>query len=178
MLLAILLEVGGEKMKRKNTYVGLVLLLAVLMLGIGYAAITNIDLKIGGSAKAVVSDENFKVAFTDKSASDENIVTAGITDDHNATIKVESLTAKGDSVTATYTITNQSEDLSASITKPTVTNDNEEYFSVTTDWDAAKEVAAKGTTTVTVTVELIKTPIDADETANINISFVASPVQP
>lgn len=166
-------------MRRKKTYVGLVLLLAVLMLGIGYAAITNIDLLISGTAKAVVSDENFKVKFTGTpTVSDEDIVTATITDDHNATITVDSLTAKGDSVTATYTILNDSEDLTASITKPSITNDNEEYFTVTTDWADAKEVAAKGETTVTVTVELIKTPITDDELANIDISFVASPVQP
>lgn len=166
-------------MKKRNTYVGLILLVAVLMLGIGYAAITNITLNITGSAKAVVSDENFKVRFTGTpTVSDEDVVTATITDDVTATINVESLVAKGDKVTATYTIENASDDLSASIAVPTVENSNDEYFSVTTDMTDAVTVASKGTTTVTVTVELIKTPIEADETTDITVSLVASPVQP
>ena len=166
-------------MKKRNTYVGLILLVAVLMLGIGYAAITNITLNITGSAKAVVSDENFKVRFTGTpTVSDEDVVTATITDDVTATINVESLVAKGDKDTATYTIENASDDLSASIAVPTVENSNDEYFSVTTDMTDAVTVASKGTTTVTVTVELIKTPIEADETTDITVSLVASPVQP
>ena len=166
-------------MKKRNTYVGLILLVAVLMLGIGYAAMSNITLNITGSASATVNDENFNVHFTGTpTVSDENIVTATITDDTKATITVDSLASKGDKVTATYTIENSSEDLSASIAIPTIANSNEEYFNVTTDMDAATTVIANGTTTVTVTVELIKTPIDADQTADITVSLVASPVQP
>lgn len=166
-------------MRKRNTYVGLILLVAVLMLGIGYAAITNITLNINGSANAIVSDENFKVKFTGTpTVSDETIVEATITDDTNATITVNSLVSKGDKVTATYTIENASEDLSASVAVPTVVNSNEEYFNVTTDMSSATTVTAGDTTTVTVTVELIKTPIDADQTADITVSLVASPVQP
>ena len=166
-------------MKKRNTYVGLILLVAVLMLGIGYAAISNITLNINGSAKATISDENFKVRFIGTpEVSDADIISATITGDHKATITVDSLVSKGDKATATYTIENASEDLSASIAKPTVENDNTEYFSVTTDITEEVTVAATKTTTVTVTVELIKTPIDADQTANINIDLVASPIQP
>lgn len=166
-------------MKKRNTYVGLILLVAVLMLGIGYAAMTNITLNITGQATATVNDENFKVKFTGTpTVSDEEIVTATIANDTKATINVDALSAKGDKVTATYTILNDSEDLSASIAVPTITNSNDEYFSVTTDMDAATTVASKGETTVTVTVELIKTPIEENQTTDITVSLVASPVQP
>ncbi len=166
-------------MKKRNTYVGLILLVAVLMLGIGYAAITNITLNINGNASATVSDENFKVKFTGTpEVSDDKVITATVSGDHKATINVDSLISKGDKVTATYTIQNASADLSASIAKPTVQNDNTEYFSVTTDITEAVTVTAGDTTTVTVTVELIKTPIDVDQSAEINIDLVASPVQP
>lgn len=164
-------------MKKKNTYVGLVLLLAVLMLGIGYAAMSNITLNIGGGAGASVEDENFKVKFTGTPQTSGDNITATITDDHNATINV-SLTAKGDKATATYTILNDSADLSASVAIPSITNSNTEYFTVTTDMADAELLASGADTTVTVTVELIKTPIDADQNSNISISFVASPVQP
>lgn len=167
-------------MKKRNTYVGLILLVAVLMLGIGYAAISNITLNINGKAKATLSDENFKVKFTGTpEVSDADLVTAEITsDDTKATINVDSFTKKGQTATATYTILNDSEDLSASIAIPEITNSNEEYFSVTTDMTTATTVVAGDTTTVTVTVELIKTPIDDNQEANINIDLVASPVQP
>lgn len=165
-------------MKRRNTYVGLILLLAVLMLGIGYAAMSNITLNIGGSASAIVEDENFKVKFTGTPEVSSSDVTATITDDHNATLNVTGLSAKGDKVTATYTIENASEDLSASVAVPTITNSNEDYFTVTTDMSASQTLAAGGNTTVTVTVELVKTPVDADQTADIKVSLVASPVQP
>ena len=166
-------------MKKRNTYVGLFLLAAILMLGIGYAAISNITLNISGKAKATVSDSNFKVKFTGTpTVSDEDIITAEIESDLKASINVDSFVAKGDTATATYTILNDSDDLSASIAIPEITNDNEDYFSVTTDMTAATTVDAKNTTTVTVTVELIKTPIDNDQEANISIDLVASPVQP
>ena len=165
-------------MKRRNTYVGLILLVAVLMLGIGYAAMSNITLNITGSASAIVEDENFKVAFIGTPEVSSSDVTATITDDHNATLNVTGLSAKGDKATATYTIENSSEDLSASVAIPTITNSNEDYFTVTTDMAAAKTLTAGQSTTVTVTVELVKTPVDADQTADIKVSLVASPVQP
>lgn len=164
-------------MKKRRTYAGLIILVAVLCFGAVYAAMSNITLNIGGSASAVVEDENFKVKFTGTPATTGETVTASITDDHNATINV-SLSSKGDKVTATYTILNDSEDLSASIAVPTITNSNEEYFAVTTDMADATVVAAGGETTVTVTVELIKTPIEEDQTSTINVALVASPVQP
>lgn len=164
-------------MKKRRTYAGLIILVALVVLGVGYAAMSNITLNIGGSASAVVEDENFKVKFTGTPTTTGDSITASITDDHNATINV-SLSAKGDKATATYTILNDSEDLSASIAVPTITNSNEEYFAVTTDMADTKVVAAGGETTVTVTVELIKTPIEEDQTASINVALVASPVQP
>lgn len=166
-------------MKKRNTFFGIGLLVALLVLGIGYAAISNITLNIGGTGKAGVSDSNFKVKFVGTpTVSNEDIVKATITSDLAATINVESLVAKGDSVTATYEIQNVSADLSASLAIPTVTNSNTEYFSVTTDMDEAVTLASNEKTTITVTVELIKTPIDADQETTINVSLVASPLQP
>ena len=166
-------------MKRRNTYVGAVLLLAVLMLGIGYAAMSNITLNINGSASATVEDENFKVKFTGTpTVSNATNVVAEVEEDHKASITVTGLTAKGDSETATYTIENASEDLSAELAIPSISNDNTEYFKVTTDMDAAKTITAGTTTTVTVTVELVKTPIESNQKANIDINIDATPVQP
>lgn len=166
-------------MKRKRTFTSLALLLAILMLGIGYAAISDIDLSIGGTATASPSDNNFKVRFTGTpEVSDANKVIATITDDKNAVITVKDLTAKGDTVSATYTIENASEDLSAelSVVEEDFVNDNSEYFDVTYSFKETT-VAKKTTTTITVTVELSKTPVTKNETTNITIPIKAVPVQ-
>ena len=56
-------------MKKRNTYVGLILLVAVLMLGIGYAATAQV-LKVTGTATGVYSQENFNVVFESAKAGD------------------------------------------------------------------------------------------------------------
>lgn len=167
-------------MHKKKTFVGVFLMLAILVLGVGYAAISNITLNITGSATASPDDKNFSVKFNDTAitVSDANKVTAKKTDDLNATLEVTGLTAKGDTATATYTIENASADLSASLASPVITNSNTEYFKVTTDLADATVITHGKTTTVTVTVELIKTPITQDETTDITLKVVASPVEP
>ena len=55
-----------KRIKSKKTFVGVFLILAVLFLGVGYAAIANIALKISGTLGATADDKNFKVAFSDK----------------------------------------------------------------------------------------------------------------
>lgn len=89
---------------------------------------------------------------------------------------------KGDKAVITYTITNNHPDLSASIAVPTLTDASgntlsNEYFSVSHDWTTAHNVAAvNGTTTVTVTVEMIKTPIENKE-VSFKLTFTASAVE-
>lgn len=111
-------------MKKTNKIIIGVILIAVMLLGIGYAAIQNITLNISGTAKADPSQSNFKVMFTGTpTVSDSSKVVAAITNDTNATINVSGLTAKGQTVTATYTVQNVSSDLSADLSVAT-TNSN------------------------------------------------------
>ena len=54
----------------------IIVLVAIIVLGIGYAVIENITLTINGSATATANDANFKVIFegaTSNSASNQNI---------------------------------------------------------------------------------------------------------
>ena len=96
-------------------------------------------------------------------------------------MNVTGLTAKGDTATATFEIENTSADLSAalSVVDP-VENSNPEYFDVT--YNIADPVIGvnetKSKTTITVTVELIKTPITQDETTTIGLTINADPQQP
>ena len=160
-----------------NKIILTIVLAAVLIIGVGYAAINSITLQITGQLAAAPSDANFNVKFINASPSDETADVFGIiTGDLTATLNVKGLTAKGQTATATYTIQNTSEDLSASLTA-TATNQNTEYFRVLTGFSETN-IAKGETSTLTVTVELIKTPIDAEVTDTVGIKITASPVQP
>lgn len=165
--------------KNSTKVVGLVLIIAVLLVAIGYAAITSVTLNINGTANATTNKDNFVVRFTGTpEVSDADKVTATLseTDQLKATMNVERLTAKGDIVTATYTIENASPDLSAALTAVT-SNTNTEYFDVS--YDIAKGTIAHGeTTTITVTVELKKTPIKDNVSSDIGVIITAEPQQP
>ena len=164
-------------MRKTNKIIIVSIIVMVLLLGIGYAAIQNVTLNIVGTAAADPSQENFKVMFSGTpTVSDSTYVTAGITDDINATINVSGLTKKGEIVTATYIIQNVSTDLTAELSA-TASNTNTEYFNVSYAID--ETTLAKGeATTITVKVELIKTPIQEAVSSTIGVQIVASPVQP
>lgn len=167
-------------MKNKKSFLSLGLLLLVLVLGVGYAVVSNVTLEIGGTAS--VAESELKVSFNGETATDgDGTITAESVDGElEADITVTGLTAVGDIATATYTIKNEEESLNASISEKEISNDKETYFKVTTSVEETPVLIEKGQTgTVTVNVELIKMPIEqADSTANITVTLQASPVQP
>lgn len=167
-------------MKNKKSLLSVCLLVLVLILGVGYAVVSSVNLTISGTA--TVKDAALKVSFngtTTVSNSDKVTATAE-NNSLSANITVTDLTL-GESVTATYTIQNKETDINAEILKNSITtNGKDAYFQVTTDVDdSAKTIAAEGTETVTVTVKLIQTPVEStDSTANITVTLAATPVQP
>ena len=164
-------------MKNQKSILGMGILILVLILGVGYAVVSSVNLDITGTA--AVKGANLKVSFNGETTkSDENKVTATSTDGTlSANISVKDLELN-ESVTATYTIKNEETDVNASIIKASIDNDKSDFFEVTTDVDAtAKTITSEGTGTVTVTVKLIKTPISSDDsTANISVKLTATPV--
>ena len=171
-------------MKNKRTFLGLGLLALVLILGVGYAVVSSVDLTISGNVSA---NSNLKVSFEGTtSVSDEDRVSASATEGElTATINVQKLSSVGDTVTATYTIKNEEKDVKAKIEKSLITvlasdevTNLSEYFEVTTSVDTnALEIEAEGTDTVTVTVKLLKTPLtEATSTAKVTVKLLASPV--
>ena len=164
-------------MNRKKTLYGLGLLALILVLGVGYAVVSEVTLNIDGGA--TVASEALKVSFNGVTdTEDDGKVVASSTDNSlNASIQVTNLTLN-EAVSATYTIKNQETDVDANVIKKQISNDKPEFFEVTTSVDdSAETITAGGTGTVTVTVRLIKTPIEtSDSTANIQIDLTASPV--
>lgn len=165
---------------KKKTIIWVTLLLVVVVLGIGYAAISTIGLNINATGQATPSDANFTVEFSGSpTTGGQGSTTAEITSDNKleATMNVTGLTAKGDYATATYTIENKSTDLSANLTVAEPTNNNTDYFKVTYEL-LEDTIAAGATTTIQVKVELTKTPIDTDQSVTSKVAITATPVQP
>lgn len=169
-------------MKRGNQKKGkylLGLLVAVVALGIGYAAITNIPLFISGSATAngSATDSDFVVRFVKSTDTDNAIAavataaanpasytvvtgedvtaSASVTDDTHATFNVDGMVT-GDEVRFTYYIANLSNGLGANIT-PSITNNYSDNFEVTVAPvnGTAFTLATGEIKTITVTVRCV-----------------------
>lgn len=161
-------------MKNRKTFVGIALLIIVLAIGIGYAAI-NKTLEITGTATAQASENNFKVVFTGQSTADDD-VTVNVTEDStSATLNVSGLKTKDDTKTATFKVKNESPELKALVTVDTETITNEEFFSVDATVESTDALNPDGETTVTVKVKLEKTPIE-EVTGTINVVLDAEAV--
>ncbi len=164
-------------MPSTNKIILAIVLIAVLLIGIGYAAIGNLQLNINGTAKAETKQENFLVRFTGETGkSGDGTITAIVEDDTHAKMDVSGLSARGETAVATYVVENKSADLSADLSVVAV-NSNEAYFKTTVELGKTSLVA-KETTTVTVTVELLKTIIETNQESILKITLTAIPVQP
>ena len=168
--------------KANNKIIGGIVLLAIVLVAIGYAAIGNVRLNITGSAKGEAKQDNFLVEFIGTpSTSGKGTTTATISesDKTKGTVNVTGLTAKGDEATATYTVKNQSSDISADLTAE-ATSSNQAYFEVICSLEKTT-LKAQEETTLKVTVRLLKTPIDEtkeDLNSDIEVTLTAEPKQP
>ena len=164
-------------MKNKKSLLSLVLFALVLILGVGYAVVSSVDLTIGGSATVKNADLKVDIASVQDTKTGTATVTHTLGAGH---VKQDTFTIKdmelNETVTMTYTIDNHETDVNATIAEQVaLDNDNENYFTATYTIDNAN-VPAGGTTTVTVTVKMIKTPVTQQQgTANISFTVAASP---
>ena len=170
-------------MRRTNAkIVGGVLVLAIILVAVAYAAITSTQLNINGTGNATANQSNFKVEFIGIPTTGGKGTTTATIDSSvktNGTVTVNGLTAKGDEATATYTVKNQSADLSADLTAE-ATSSNEEYFEVLCTLEKTT-LKAQEETTLKVTVRLLKTPIDETKEnlkTDIGVTVTAEPKQP
>ena len=174
---------GEKRMRGRSAKIaGILLIATIILIAIGYAAITNVELKISGTGNAQANKDNFIVEFIGIPTTGGKGKTQATIDTKDATkgnMTVSGLTAKGDSATATYTVKNKSADISADLTAK-ATSSNESYFETICTLDKTT-LKAQEETTLTVTIKLLKTPIDEtkeDLTSNIGVSIIAEPKQP
>ena len=152
----------------------LFVLIAIVVLGIGYASISGVNLIINSNATASVDQNNFKVYFVTSNIT-TGTGTASIDENDNtiAYFDMFGLTKKGDYAIATYVVRNDSNSVNADLSLIVNTNNNE-YFKVSEQIE--KDFIMPGEETlVTLKVEMIKTPISSIETVNVSARIKAYP---
>ena len=185
-------------MKKRRIVITAFLLVACMLIGVGYAAITG-SITINGKTSAGVHSDNFKVIIEQgtevvkkNGATLTNPTGEGVTPYYSftygtlgtsviANINEGVLTQEGDTVTITFTILNESESLHAKVSYKTLTHDNDEYFEVTTDFSGERTLGEKGSgtdsTTVTVTIQLLKTLAEGSKTCDAQLLLDTSAVE-
>lgn len=185
-----------------KTFIITTMLIAVIVLGIGYASITA-TLTVNGAATGTQNAANFKIGFTGAPSGelfDEN--NAPMTEEGktatatlgtasavtgtvlNANFSVTGFDTLGEYAVFTYTITNDSEDIDATLALPAIaTNSNPTYFGISAELFAAGSdtktetplVLAPGdTATLKITVGLDKNITGENETGNFQVNVVAT----
>lgn len=177
------------KTNKKSLSIVLFALVAVIVLGIGYATINAINLTITGNATASPDQANFTVAFMGDVGETKNIEYKEILKQFNtetglyvdnevdytnnpnkpaivdsdlaAHFTTQQLTGKDEKAVATYRIKNTSPDLKADLAI-SCSCTNTEYFQTTCklgSGGASATLNPGAVTTVTVEVTVLKTPI-------------------
>ena len=149
-------------------------LVAVLTIGVGYAALNDALSVSGlGSISKTAADSQFdgEVYFVDTPVVEKCTaeLAAGEKPD-SATVTIEdTLAIVGDYATATFTVKNES---TVPVTIVTNTSSDSEHFRVTAEYPDGNSIAANGQITVTVKVVLKATVGDAGiSNESFNISF-------
>ena len=156
------------------------MMIAFIVLGVGYAAINNINLIINGTGSITSSQNNFIVKFLDIDGYRPSINrgspnTVSVVNDTYSTFDISTLSKKGDSAVVTLKVKNESNGVGADISLD-LNNSNTDYFKVTEHIDDT-QLQAGDITTVTVTVEMIKTPVSDSVSASIGARLIADPVE-
>lgn len=170
-------------MRRTNAkIVGGVLVLAIILVAVAYAAITNTELNISGTGKAEGSQSNFVVEFIGTPTTSGDGTTVATIDEKvktKGTITVTKLTTRGETATAKYTVKNKSAELSTDL-KAEATCTNDDYFEVICSLDKTT-LKAQEETILTVSVKMLRTPVDETKEnvkADITAKITAEPKQP
>ena len=163
-------------MKNRKKMITTALIVLVLLLGVGYATVSSVNLNINGTAKA--ESKELQVFYDGVNSGTSTKVTAISSPENTraATFTVENMTLN-ETVTMTFEVKNYETDVNATLAAPSVTqNTNEEYFQVTTSCDKTT-LNAGDTATITVNVKLIKTPVtDEAGSTTVTVAMAASPV--
>lgn len=164
-------------MKSPKTFLLLSIVVAVLVLGIAYAAISSVTLTVTGNATAIPNADNFVVKFDSKqtpTTSGSGTIDASYTGDLTANISITGWSKAKEKATIVLYITNYSDDLAATLTKEVSSADK---FKITANLDTTR-IEKGETAELTIVVELLETPIKNNIECNFNVNVEATPANP
>ena len=163
-------------MKNRKKMITTALIVLVLLLGVGYATVSSVNLNINGSAKAGSKELQVFYDGTNSGTSAKVTAISSPVKTREATFTVENMTLD-ETVTMTFEVKNYETDVNATLAAPSVTqNTNEDYFQVTTSCDKTT-LNAGDTATITVNVKLKKTPVTEEAgSTTVTVEMAASPV--
>lgn len=180
-------------MNKKKSMTGLFLILAILFIGIGYAAISNVTLTINGNAKVTPGDSSFNVHFVyDENNSANNNITGTAGGGYTATaatvakytglttgtIDAMDFTKKDEYIDFPFVIKNDSTELYAKIESGDVSiSAGNAYLEAQLTGFSTLNIAPAATGTVTIRVKCLKTPTDVQNLTNFTITITAHPVE-
>ena len=171
-------------MNKSKKIIVAVMLVAILLMAVGYAALNDAVLEIGGTATAKGDDSNFKVWFTgDITKTSGAGATAAVTaQTRTATVTISDLTVVGEEKYVILEIENASTEINA--TKVTVTanpigTDYIKTEAIMCDADGTKvegdnPLNVNEKTYVKVSASLLQT-ITSEKTATIAVKVTAVP---
>lgn len=179
-------------MKNRKRIVVLFLLVAIMLIGVGYAALTDTLTIIGNAHIDIAAAENTfdgKVYFTAAEATSttgtgtEADVASFTSDD--ATFTANKLATVGQQSVFTFTITNDSNVdavISVASTKlsgaENPTNSNDDKFTVTYAYPDGMNIAKQGGTITVVVTVTVAEPVTAATSATFGIELTATSVDP
>ncbi len=176
-------------MNKQNKVILGIMLVAVLLMGVGYAALTATTLNIKGKATATANPDNFKIVFSGEKTENVggNTATAVVTaNTTTATVTFAGMQDVGDTRTVILEIVNNSTGSTAAksvaVTTANGTDENFEITATRCNEDGSQEVAentelAQGAKTyVKVSAKLLVAPdLNDVSTESIDITLTATP---
>jgi len=158
-------------MKRNNLILGFVIC-ALFLVGIGFA-LTSGTLTATGNATAKINQDDFVVVF-------ESSVDASYYLNENKTVATfnvqKPINSNSPTATVHLSVINQSDELSGTLSAPTVEWENKDYFTVVAEWEDGNNIAAGDSKALVITITLITTPADEVSTGVITVTFDATAV--
>lgn len=180
-------------MNKQNKVILGVILLAVLLMAVAYAAVGTDTLNVKVTASGNASQDNFKVQFTGENTTKSENATVGTpstpsiegaTANTEIQVNFNNMTAEGDTEYAILEIKNNSKGVVAKDVKISTDATDSEWFDYTvemceqdgtTDNVANTNIAVGATTYVKITAELLKTVTDTEPEESITVVLTATP---
>lgn len=173
-------------MRIQRTFTFMAVIIAILFLGIGYAAISNVTLNVSGTANVTSSNDDFHVGFVTTHSIGTSNATGAYSTETAATMTVNLDSTKSTGY-AIFKVKNSSSSLYAGLSSAILNNfssENSSYLEITENSFYTNEacttafsgsLAPQGEAFLKVTVHLKKVPLNDISNASFKVTVTATP---